>query len=361
MAIITQGKTWRTLEQPLFVNGRRVYEAYANGVKVYPENMPGGSWLVKFRGWNTINRSRLYQYGDNAGGFFLGGNERSFYKWIKEINQTHYAFHTGGYGSGVEHYSCGYQFAYAATAIGITVGGGITIKKSPPDRGSTYTASNLFTTDSNSSDPMPPRDWILKIRHSGAVHPMYDYFLKYDYLIDFDENVTTLRFLGICDFVVQVRAIKYQFPNQLTFWYNPTGSRLDTAVILRNSEGTMSLHDLKGSKRSTVKYNDDGVGIITESVFTGDFNDDNTIIISNGVYNIISGFRVSTEHTREIPVTKCMVTGSWPPQTAEQTSMPLTLHINPSASVKEIMFIGKNHKDTPEEHYRVDESDLKWG
>lgn len=38
MAIIVNGYEHRTLSQPLYVNGKQVMEAYANGVKVYPES-----------------------------------------------------------------------------------------------------------------------------------------------------------------------------------------------------------------------------------------------------------------------------------------------------------------------------------
>jgi hypothetical protein len=38
MAIIVNGYEHRTLSQPLYVNGKRVMEAYANGVKVYPDD-----------------------------------------------------------------------------------------------------------------------------------------------------------------------------------------------------------------------------------------------------------------------------------------------------------------------------------
>lgn len=45
MAIIVNGYEHRTLAQPLYVNGKQVMEAYANGVKVYPDRQ---AFVVKF-------------------------------------------------------------------------------------------------------------------------------------------------------------------------------------------------------------------------------------------------------------------------------------------------------------------------
>lgn len=45
MAIVVNGYEHRTLAQPLYVNGKQVMEAYANGVKVYPEGIECAVWI----------------------------------------------------------------------------------------------------------------------------------------------------------------------------------------------------------------------------------------------------------------------------------------------------------------------------
>lgn len=49
MSIIVNGNVFRTLAEPLYVNGKHVIEAYANGEKVYPAG-PTGDYFMKIRG-----------------------------------------------------------------------------------------------------------------------------------------------------------------------------------------------------------------------------------------------------------------------------------------------------------------------
>lgn len=57
--IKTNNRTWRTLEQPLYVNGQKVLEVWADGNLVYPEN---GAEFIKIRGKVTLNNA----YGEDA-------------------------------------------------------------------------------------------------------------------------------------------------------------------------------------------------------------------------------------------------------------------------------------------------------
>lgn len=57
--IKTNNRTWRTLEQPLYVNGKKVLEVWANDTLVYPEN---SAEFIKVRGKVSFNET----YGEDA-------------------------------------------------------------------------------------------------------------------------------------------------------------------------------------------------------------------------------------------------------------------------------------------------------
>lgn len=56
MAIQLLGKTWRTLDEPLFVNGKRVREVWANGMLVYPEDELYKNYKYHVRYEATVER-----------------------------------------------------------------------------------------------------------------------------------------------------------------------------------------------------------------------------------------------------------------------------------------------------------------
>ena len=58
--ISTAGHEFRKLSDAMYVNGKRVQEVWANGVRVYPET--GGGNFVKFAGRMTQNMSHTHEY-----------------------------------------------------------------------------------------------------------------------------------------------------------------------------------------------------------------------------------------------------------------------------------------------------------
>lgn len=56
MSIIVAGKEFRTLSDEFFANGEKVLEAWADGVKVYPDDAGGDKWVIKFRGEEDGNK-----------------------------------------------------------------------------------------------------------------------------------------------------------------------------------------------------------------------------------------------------------------------------------------------------------------
>lgn len=63
---------YRTLDDDFYVNGKKVLEAYANGIKVYPVSEREGT-LIKFRGKRIFNDTRILGYNScNNQGWAMG-------------------------------------------------------------------------------------------------------------------------------------------------------------------------------------------------------------------------------------------------------------------------------------------------
>lgn len=97
------GHTWRTLAEPMYVNGRHVQEVWANGVQVYPEVKTGD--IIKFRG--SINRrfvhfddfSRSVSYVDEYFGPCLSVyNVNASFSAVMKCNVPIGGYEKNGYG-----------------------------------------------------------------------------------------------------------------------------------------------------------------------------------------------------------------------------------------------------------------------
>lgn len=57
MAIQIGNNIWRTLAEPIYVNGKVVKEVWANGLMVYPERINMRGNFIKIRGWRHVEAS----------------------------------------------------------------------------------------------------------------------------------------------------------------------------------------------------------------------------------------------------------------------------------------------------------------